>query len=182
MKASPAVAKSYAKALFELARERRQAEPVRAELERAAAVVADDHALDDVLGRPWVSSAQKRALAGEIGQRLQLSPLGRDFFALVAAQGRADHLGAIAQAFRDMLDAEQGRVRARVRTAVPLTDSDRSALSARLSRALGGKQVLVEEVLDKSLLGGFVAEIGSLIVDGSLNGQLSRLRERLTQG
>jgi len=69
-----------------------------------------------------------------------------------------------------------------VRTAVPLTDSDRSALSARLSRALGGKQVLVEEVLDKSLLGGFVAEIGSLIVDGSLNGQLSRLRERLTQG
>jgi F-type H+-transporting ATPase subunit delta len=69
-----------------------------------------------------------------------------------------------------------------VRTAVPLTESDRNALSARLSRALGGKQVVVEEVLDKSLLGGFVAEIGSLIVDGSLNGQLSRLRERLTQG
>jgi F-type H+-transporting ATPase subunit delta len=182
VKTSPAVAKSYAKALFELARERRQEAPVQDELQRAAAAVADDPALGGVLGRPWVSPAQTRALAGEIGQRLQLSPLGRDFFALVAAQGRADHLGAIALAYRDLLDAEQGRVRARVRTAVPLTESDRNALGSRLSRALGGKQVVVEEVLDTSLLGGFVAEIGSLIVDGSLNGQLSRLRERLTQG
>src|SRR5262249_15744958 len=102
--------------------------------------------------------------------------------ALVAAQGRADHLGAIALAYRGLLDTEQGRVRARVRTAVPLTEGDRSALSARLSRALGGKQVIVEEVLDKNLLGGFVAELGSLTVDGRMNGQLSRLRERLTQG
>jgi F-type H+-transporting ATPase subunit delta len=182
VKTSPAVAKSYAKALFELAHERQQGEQIGAEVERAAAVVKDDPALGAVFGRPWIGPASKRAVAGEVGQRLQLSPLGRDFVALVAAQGRADHLGAIALAYRDLLDAEQGRVRARVRTAVPLTESDRAALSERLSRALGGKRVLIEEVLDTNLLGGFVAEIGSLIVDGSLNGQLSRLRERLTQG
>jgi F-type H+-transporting ATPase subunit delta len=182
VKASPAVAKSYAKALFELARERQQAEQVGGEIERAAAVLTEDRALGAMLGRPWISPANKRVVAGEIGQRLQLSPLARDFLALVAAQGRADHLGAIVLAYRDLLDAEHGRVRARVRTAVPLTESDLAALGARLGRALGGKQVLIDEVLDKNLLGGFVAEIGSLIVDGSLNGQLSRLRERLTHG
>ena len=182
MKTSPAVAKSYAKALFELARERQQSEQIGVEVERAAGVVRDDPALGAVLGRPWIGGADKRAVAGEIAQRLQLSALGRDFLALVAAQGRADHLGAIALAYRDLLDAEQGRVRARVRTAVPLTESDRAALGARLGRALGGKRVLIDEVLDTNLLGGFVAEIGSLIVDGSLNGQLSRLRERLTHG
>jgi F0F1-type ATP synthase delta subunit len=42
--------------------------------------------------------------------------------------------------------------------------------------------VLVEEVVDKNLLGGFVAEIGSLVVDGSLDGQLARMRERLVKG
>jgi F-type H+-transporting ATPase subunit delta len=182
VKASPAVAKSYTKALFELARERQQAEQVGGEIERAAAVLTEDRALGAMLGRPWISPANKRAVAGEIGQRLQLSPLARDFLALVAAQGRADHLGAIVLAYRDLLDAEHGRVRARVRTAVPLTESDLAALGARLGRALGGKQVLIDEVLDKNLLGGFVAEIGSLIADGSLNGQLSRLRERLTHG
>lgn len=182
MKASPAVAKSYAKALFELARERNQADQVQAELERAAAVVTSDGEVTDVLGRPWISPEVRRRVADEIGQRLELSKLGRDFLTLVASHGRADHLAAIAHAYRDMLDAAQGRVRARVRTALPLTDADRAALSGRLRRALGGKQVLIEEVVDTNLLGGFVAEIGSLVVDGSLDGQLARMRERLVKG
>jgi F-type H+-transporting ATPase subunit delta len=182
VKTSLAVAKSYAKALFELARERGQVEAVGAELQRAAALVAEDGRLATVLGLPWITPASKRRLAEELGRGLELSQLGRDFLALVAAHGRADHLGAIAGTFRDMVDAEQGRVRARVRTAVALTDGDRAALSARLSRAFGGQHVLIEDVVDPNLLGGFVAEIGSRIVDGSLDGQLARLRERLVRG
>lgn len=182
MKASPAVAKSYAKAIFELARERNQADQIQAELARAAEAVTADGEVADVLGRPWISPVVRRQVAEEIGQKLELSKLGRDFLGLLAAQGRADHLAAIAQVYRDMLDAASGRVRARVRTAVALSDADRSALSAKLQRALGGKQVVIEEVPDKNLLGGFVAEIGSLVVDGSLDGQLARMRERLVKG
>jgi len=48
--------------------------------------------------------------------------------------------------------------------------------------ALGGKHVAVEEVVDPEMLGGFVAEIGSLVLDGSLDGQLARLRARLGRG
>jgi F-type H+-transporting ATPase subunit delta len=182
VKASPAVAKSYAKAIFELARERNQADQIQAELARAAEAVTADGEVADVLGRPWISPVVRRQVAEEIGQKLELSKLGRDFLGLLAAQGRADHLAAIAQVYRDMLDAASGRVRARVRTAVALSDADRSALSAKLQRALGGKQVVIEEVPDKNLLGGFVAEIGSLVVDGSLDGQLARMRERLVKG
>ena len=83
-----------------------------------------------------------------------------------------------------MLDAAHGRVRARVRTAVPLTEADRTALRPA-PRSRAGEQagsakpldVVIEEVLDKHLLGGFVAEIGSLVVDGSLDGQLARMRD-----
>ena len=182
MKTSPAVARSYAKAIFALACERNQAEQIQAELDRAAGGVASAGDAAEVLGRPWISRDVRRRLADEIGARLEVSKLTRDFLGLLAAQGRADHLAAIAAAYRDMLDAAQGRARARVRTAVALTDADRNALAARLQRALGGKQVVIEEVLDKSLLGGFVAEIGSLIVDGSLDGQLARMRERLVKG
>jgi F-type H+-transporting ATPase subunit delta len=182
VKASPAVAKSYAKALFALATEQQHADQVEGELAQSAALVAGDHELAAVFGRPWISPANKRKIAEAIGQRLELSKLSRDFLALIAAHGRADHLAAIAAAYRDMLDTARGRVRARVRTATALTESDRTALSARLARALGGKQVLIEEVLDQDLLGGFIAEIGSLIVDGSLNGQLARLRQTLARG
>ena len=181
MKTSPAVAKSYAKAIFELARERNQADPIEAELQRLAALVAGDGELAAVLSRPWITPAARRRIAAELAQRLELSPLGRDFLALVAAQGRADHLGAIAEAYRALLDAEHGRVRAHVRAAVALTENDRAALAGRLGRALG-KQIVIDETVDKTLLGGFVAEIGSLVVDGSLDGQLARLRERLARG
>ena len=52
---------------------------------------------------------------------------------------------------------------------------------SEIGRALG-KQVIVEESVDTSLLGGFVAQVGSLILDGSLDGQLARMRERLVRG
>lgn len=182
MKTSPAVARSYAKAIFALARERNQTDQIEAELNRVATLVGDDGELAAVLGRPWITPANKRKVAEELGQRLELSKLGRDVLSLIAGHGRADHLRAIATAYRDMLDEAQERVRARVRTAVPLTESDRTALVGRLSRALEGKQIVIEEVIDKHLLGGFVAEIGSLIVDGSLDGQLARMRQRLARG
>ena len=182
MKASPGVARSYGKALFELARERNQVDVIARELDAIAAQFASEPELHAFFARPWVTSAAKRAVAGEVATRLQVSKLAKDFLALVAAQGRADHLEAIVAAYRELHDEAEGRVRARVRTAVPLSDADRSALTGRLSQALGGKKVVLEEVADRELLGGFVAEVGSLLVDASLDGQLARMHRRLAQG
>src|SRR5439155_135730 len=118
---------------------RNQAEEVQAELERAAGLMSADGDAVDLLGRPWISPVIRKRLADELGARMELSRLGRDFLALLATQRRADHLAAIAAAYRGMLDAERGRVRARVRTAGALTEADRAALALRLRRALGGR-------------------------------------------
>ena len=182
MKAPGSAVKPYARALHDLAKERGQTEAVGKDLDALAATMADDGELRDFFARPWVPTSAKRTAAMEIASRLEVSPLVRDFVGLVARGGRAQHLDAIAVAFRDMVDADLGRVRARVRTAVPLTDPERDALRARLGRVMGGKQVLVDEHVDQTLLGGFVAEIGSYIVDGSLDGQLARIGERLARG
>jgi len=181
VKASPGGARSYGKALFELARERSQVDAIARELDAVAAQFAGEPARAACCARPGVTAAAKRAVAVEIASRLQVSKLTQDFLALVAAQGRADHLEAIVAAFRELHDEAENRVRARVRTAVPLSDADRAALTGKLSRALGGKQVVLEEVADRELLGGFVAEVGSLLVDGSLDGQLARMHHRLAQ-
>src|SRR5262249_62037313 len=86
--------------------------------------------------RPWVASSAKRTAAAEIAARLEVSTLAREFLALVAAQGRADHLEAITTAYRELDDEAAGRVRARVRTAAPLSDSERTALAGKLGSAL----------------------------------------------
>ena len=182
MKASPGVARAYGKALFELATERNQVDAIGRELDAVATQFASEPQLHAFFARPWVTSAAKRNVAVELATRLQVSKLTQDFLALVAAHGRADHLEAIVAAYRELQDEAAGRVRAQVRTAVPLTEADRSALASRLSRALGGKQVVLEEVADRELLGGFVAEVGSLLVDASLDGQLARMHRRIAQG
>ena len=179
MRASPAVARSYAKALFELASERGQADPIGRDLGTLAGTVQGAPELVAFLTRPWVAADVKRNIATEVAARVGVSPLARDFLRLVVAQGRADHLVAIADAYRDFVDEAAGRVRARVRTTVPLTEVDRDALAARIGRELGGKRVILDDTVDTRLLGGFVAEVGSLVLDGSLDGQLARLRSRL---
>ena len=182
MAAAEGVARSYAKAVFALAQERGQADAVARELDAAAEVFVREPELRAFLSRPWVTTTVKHDAAAEIAARLEVGPLTRDLLALVAAHGRAEHLPSIAAAYRELVDGAARRVRARVRTAIPLADPERTALAGGLSRVLGGQQVVLEEAVDPALLGGFVAEIGSLLVDGSLDGQLARLRERLVRG
>jgi F-type H+-transporting ATPase subunit delta len=203
MRAPRAAVQPYARALHSIAKERNQTEAIGRDLATMVDVVARDPELRDLLARSWIATAAKRATVVEVATRLDLSPLVRDFVGLVAKQGRAEHLAAIAEAYRNMVDEELGRVRARVRTAVSLTESERAALRAALGRAMavrdepraGGEpssemarrigkpvDVILEEVVDPNLLGGFVAEIGSSIVDGSLDGQLARIEERLARG
>lgn len=181
MRRQEATARRYAKALFQVAREGRRLDAVGDELANVLEVLAADRRLEEFLSRPWIKGATKRSVAAAVAERLGCSPLVRDFVGLVAQRGRTDHLAEIARAYRSLLDAERGRVRAQVRSAVALSDAERGRLAVGLAR-IAGKEVIVEGSVDARLLGGFVAQIGSLVLDGSLDGQLTRMRERLVRG
>jgi F-type H+-transporting ATPase subunit delta len=181
VRAHEGTARRYAKALHMIARENGTAPVIGDELGRFAEVVGAEPEARDVLTRPWIKGADRRGVATAIAERTGGSKLVRDFAGLLADRGRMDHLPEIVSAYRDLLDEDLGQARAAVRTAVPLTDGERKALSDRIERTLG-KRVLIEERVDPGLLGGFVAQVGSFILDGSLDGQLARMRERLARG
>jgi F-type H+-transporting ATPase subunit delta len=181
VRAHEGTARRYAKALFELAHANKETEAVGHELEQVAAVYASDARTHEVLTRPWIKPGDRRAVAAAIAQKVGARKLVQDFLGLVADRGRADHLPEIINAYRLLVDAEHGRARAHVRTAVAFTDAEKQQLATRLERVLG-KRIIVEEQVDSSLLGGFIAQVGSLILDGSLDGQLARMRQRLARG
>jgi F-type H+-transporting ATPase subunit delta len=176
-----AVARRYARALFAVAREADRLESAREELGRVVAAVHTEPALGEFLRRPWVEGERKRAAVLALAEGLGCSTPVKELVGLLAARGRVDLLEVVAGAFGALLDEARGRVRARVRSAVPLGPAERRALAERLGRATG-KTVVVEESVDAGLLGGFVAQVGSLVWDGSLAGQLARMRERLVRG
>ncbi len=181
MKARQGTARRYAKALFMITREAGSAEPAVRELELFQDALRQSPELAAVLARPWVKPAERHAVALTVAERVGCGKAVRDLMALVASRGRMDHLPEMVEAYRGLVDEAAGRVRAVVRSAIALTEDERRLLAARIERALG-KRVVLEETVDASLLGGFVAQVGSLILDGSLDGQLHRMRERLARG
>ena len=181
MKSREATAKRYAKALLAVAREGGSIEAVGRDLDAFVEVVTGQRALEDMLLRPWIKPAERQAVAREVAQRAGLGKVVQDFVSLVAARGRTDHLREMAAAYHALVDEAMGRVTGEVRTAVPMTDDEKRRLADRLGQKLG-KQVVLEEIVDRSLLGGFVARVGSFVLDGSLDGQLRHLHERLARG
>ena len=181
MRRQEITAKRYARALFMLAREAGREEPVGQELQAASEMISARPELGAFLLRPWIQGGAKQSVIRSVAERMEYSRLVTDFLALLARRGRIDHLPEILRIYQRFADEAQGRARAAVRSAVALTDAERQALSERLSAAVG-KQVLVEDRVDPTLLGGFIAQLDSLVLDGSLDGQLGRLRQRLARG
>jgi len=181
VRAREVTARRYAKALFAAAREGGSAAAVGTELTAFQEAVAALPEVRDVLAWPWIKAADRRGIALTVAEKSGAGRLVRDFAGLVAERGRIDHLSEIATAYRALLDEDLGQARAHVRTKVPLGPEDRRRLSARLEQIVG-KRIILEERVDHTLLGGFIAQVGSFILDGSLDGQLGRMRERLAGG
>ncbi|MGH7322553.1 MAG: ATP synthase F1 subunit delta [Candidatus Rokuibacteriota bacterium] len=181
MKRAGPVARRYAKALRALATVEGRLEPTAQELTRFERVLAAEAQLREVLLRPWVKAGAKRAIVGSVAEHLALAPLTRNFLGLVAQRRRLGLLPEMIAAYRTLVDEAAGRVRARVRSAAPLSDAQRAAMRERLGRRLG-KIVLLETEVDPTLLGGFVVEVGTTLWDASLVGQLRTLREQMIRG
>lgn len=173
-----AVARRYAKALADLARAERRLDAVDEELARFEQALHDEPALANALTRPWVQAATKRAIVAGVTEQLGLSPLTRNFLALLAHRRRIGWLADILAAYRALADDAAGRARARVVSAAPLTAEAEAAIRERLGRRIG-RTVVLEAAVDPALLGGFVAEVGARRLDASLAGQLRTLRQRL---
>lgn len=97
---------------------------------------------------------------------------------MVVAAGRAHDLPAIVDRFVGEAAQERDHEVAEVRTAVALDDGQRQRLAAALARATG-KQVEVKLVVDPSVLGGIVARVGDVVIDGSVRHRLDQLKEQI---
>jgi F-type H+-transporting ATPase subunit delta len=172
------IARRYAKALFSLADEQGQVEQWSSGLEGLGRALASSPELRDTLASPLFEKDQRRAVVGEIAKALGLPETVRNFLLLLADRDRLAYLPAVVQNFRDLADARLGRVRARVTSAVPLAPDEARRIAEKLAQAEKA-QVIVETAVDPALLGGVVAQVGSLVYDGSVRSQLEELRRAM---
>jgi F-type H+-transporting ATPase subunit delta len=179
--AKVAAARRYARALFSLARDDGRVAEVRGELDALGKLLTESAELRGVLLQPLHPVAQRRAVLAAVAERTGASPLLRSFLSFLVDQRRLVDFEAIAREYARLADAAAGVTIARVRSAAPLSDAQRSRLVQALERKSGGK-VTLELHVDPSLVGGAVAQLGDLVYDGSLRTQLRQLRASLARG
>jgi F-type H+-transporting ATPase subunit delta len=130
------------------------------------------------LQSPAVSPARKRAVMQRVIAPMNLPDKVRNFVNVIIDHRRTKDLPHIVEAFEQLLDERLGYVAADVRSAKELSDSQKSAIETQVSR-LSGKKAKLKFSTDPALIGGVVARVGSTVYDGSVRGQLERLRTKL---
>lgn len=154
------------------------AEAIPNQLEAFQSLLEENAELRILFSTPAISVAKKRTVLSELASRLGLEPMTRNFLNVVIQHDRMNLLGEIAAAFRSLLDERMGITVAEITTARPLEEEERHELENAL-RARTGQQVRLSFSLDPGLIGGATARVGSTIYDGSVRGQLERLRAGL---
>lgn len=173
------VAARYAKALAEVVLARGlNGDKVAAELRLVAEMIRSSNDLRNALASPAVAPSRKRAVMARLTGPLGVSPQVRNFLYVVIDHRRVEELPSAIEAFETIMDERAGFVRAEVSSAQELTPAQKVALEGELSR-LSGKRAKPRFQLDSNLIGGVVARVGSVVYDGSVRGQLERLRGKL---
>ena len=169
----------YARALFGAAKERGRVEAVQEELDDFRAAVAEVPELRSLLENPQLDPTAKRAALADL--LADADDLVRNFLLLLAEKDRAAELDEIAAELDVLVAREQGRLTVELTTAYELSDADAQAIVRRIEEA-SGRSVDATRRVDPALVGGVVLQAGSMRVDASVRGRLSRLQRALVKG
>ena len=188
-----ALARLYARSLFELARDGGPTGPTSGVNHSAAehAIAATLAELNDLLEIAKTDARFSEFLSSRIlppkarGQSLRnilkgrVSDLTLRFVLVLNAKDRLSHLPPIVAAFDELVQKHFGRVEVDVYTAAPAGEADLEAIRTRLKGVLG-KEPVIHSYVEPSMVGGLKLQIGDQLIDASIAGRLRKLRDRLS--
>jgi len=176
-----ALAKRYAKALVQLGSEGGLIDRFRDELAIVDTLFRTNSELRAAFADPALTQEQKKNIMKELADKAASSELVRNFLLLLVDKNRVAFLGQIVQTYEKLADEFSGVIRPVITTAFPLDDSQVAAIQGALEKKSGMK-VIPQMVVDQSLLGGIVTQIGDIAYDNSVKTQLKRIKDILQKG
>jgi F-type H+-transporting ATPase subunit delta len=169
-------ADAYASALLQVAKAEGSLSTVEDELFKVARTIeANDQLLATLTDQAIPVDRRQGIVEDLLGGKA--SPITTALVSFVVGAGRGRDLPAIIDALVEQAAEERQEAVAEVRTAIPLSEDQRTRLADALGRATG-KHVSVKVVVDPSVLGGVVARIGDTVIDGTVRHRLEQLKEQ----
>jgi F-type H+-transporting ATPase subunit delta len=166
----------YGNALFELARDSKSVDAVKADLERFDALIADNPDLNRMVRSPvFGADEQLRALAA-ILDKAGIKGLAANFLRVITTNRRLFAVRDMIRAYRVLAARQKGEVTAEVTVAEPLSDKNIGALKDALKSVTGGKDIDLDMNVDPAIIGGLIVKVGSRMVDSSLRTKLNAIK------
>ncbi len=169
-------AQPYAKALLAVIRadhpDRMQA--VIEDLDAVATALETVPEFEQAMVTPVVDPETKSKILDQVLDSIGVTEPVRRFFHVVQSNYRLQHMRDIATCYREFVDRELGRTRARIEVASAYDEADRRRIAEVMSAVMGAT-VVADFVHNPALLAGFKVQVGSKVFDGSLVGQVDRL-------
>jgi F-type H+-transporting ATPase subunit delta len=170
----------YATALFELAREEKSIDAVKADLDRFDAMLIESADLKRLVRSPVFSAdAQLKALNAVL-ERAGISGISANFLKVLTANRRLFAVSDVIRAFRALVAQFKGEATADVTVAETLSDKNLDALKTALE-SVTGKDVALNVKVDPSIIGGLVVKLGSRMVDSSLRTKLNSIKHAMKE-
>jgi F-type H+-transporting ATPase subunit delta len=170
----------YATALFELARDEKSVDAVKADLDRFDVMLADSADLQRLVRSPVFSAdSQSKALSAVL-DRADISGISANFLKVLTANRRLFAVMDVIRAFRALVAKFKGEATAEVTVAEKLSDRNLDALKAAL-KSVTGKDVALNMTVDPSIIGGLVVKLGSRMVDSSLRTKLNSIKHAMKE-
>lgn len=171
------LARRYAGALFETARQADVVDRVESDLGMITYSLQTMPRLSEVLNHPLISRARKKGIASDIF-RGKVEDVTLRFLDLVIEKRREEILPEVEPEYVRLANEHRGVITVAVTSAVPLTGDEVKALKAKLDE-FTGKNADLELSEDPDLIGGLTIRIGDTVIDGSVRGYLASLREQM---
>jgi F-type H+-transporting ATPase subunit delta len=172
------VAKRYAKALVALARDHRRLAETGEQLKRFTQLIEDTPSLKSLLYNPVISQRFKMDLLTDLNQRLGLGTLEANFVRTLLEKGRLPEMPHMVALYEVLAEEAQNRLRVRVTSAFPLSPALQEEVRQRFAHYTS-KDIVLDQEIDPTLIGGMVAQMGSFVLDGSIRHELARLKTAL---
>jgi len=175
------IARRYAKALLIIGKEDGQAETYGKELDGFAKLMAKEKDLEQAICNPLYGAPGRKNVLETVIGKVGISKVVSSFLLLLFDKGRFDFLGDINEFYQKLADELKGVLRASLVSASELSSETVEKIRTTLSKRTG-KDIILQEEQDSSLIGGIVSRIGDLVLDGSIKSQLLNMRESLKRG
>jgi len=172
------LANRYAKALFSVAQEENAFDENAKSLNEIAQAMIAQPEVKDGLTNPVYPLDVRAKVMDYIAEAQGACQVIKNFLNLVLQKKRAAFLPEIAEAFQILIDSQRNICQGTVLTAMPLTVELNDKVQATLEK-LTGKKVVLSTKVDPTILGGIIAKVGDLVLDGSIRSQLQGLKESI---